>query len=537
MGRKITVLVLLLSMFAVLGTKLYFLSGGDRVNASVSGAAKTLLVSEIRGNIYDCNFEKLVNFDQQTVTAAKPCIQSADLLKSHLTKQQYLTLLSNIGKGTIFLEETEDLQFEEDTVRTAKVFKRYSKNQTACHVIGYINSADNVGVSGIEKSYDLLLKEDESKLKLRFFANAQNGVLVGDKIEFLSENYFSKKGVKLTIDKNIQKICENAMKLFSNDCGSCVVMDADKSHIKAMLSTPGFDCDNVAKSLTGENSPLLNRALTAYSVGSVFKTVVAAAAVKYGFDGFEYDCKGSVSIGDHIFSCSSNVSHGKENLSSALADSCNTYFISLAMKLGAKKLIETAENLGFSQSYRLCNDISSDKGYLPNEDEIISDGTLANLAFGQGSLMASPLQVAVCYSAMVTDGTLRFPSLVEGTVDTDGSFIADEQTALSVRALDKQVADRIRELLTANFSYENYFSAKPSYKDCLSGGKTSTAQTGWYDENSKEILHSWFAGFVTVGQENYVIVVFKENGTSGAVDCAPVFKEIADRIIIYRRKS
>lgn len=537
MGRRITVLVLLLSMFVGVGTRLYFLSSREYVNAGVSGAAKTESVSYARGNIYDCNLEKLVNCDEKTAVAAKPCTHSADMLKGYLTRAQYLKLLSCIGNGEIFLEETDaDFKCDEETVETAKVFERYSENQTACHVIGYVNLADNIGVSGIEKSFDELLKEDNSVLKLRFSTNAKNAMLAGDKVEFLDDNYYSKKGVVLTLDKNIQLICENAMKLFSNDCGACVVMDADASQIRAMVSTPTFDNANVAKYLSDEDSPLLNRALNDYSVGSVFKTVVAAAAIRYGMEDFEYECKGQVKVGDRVFGCSSQVSHGIEDLSQALANSCNTYFVSLAMEIGAKKLLETANNLGFGQQYVLCDDIISDEGYLPDENSITSDGKLANLAFGQGDLMASPLQVAVGYSAMITDGKLRFPKLVAGTVDTQGNYSEAETENFTVRAMDSSVTTKIRTLLSKNFDYPNYSAAKPSY-NCESGGKTSTAQTGWYDADGNEILHSWFAGYVSVGTENYVIVVFRENGTSGAADCAPVFKEIADRIIIYRRKS
>lgn len=536
MKRKITVMALLLSMFFTAGTRLWFLSTKEYVNAGVTGATKTKVVSSIRGNIYDCNFEKLVNCAEKTFVAAKPCIQSADILKSHLSQRQYLELLNDIGKGELFFGETDGFETNEETVKCVRIIQRYSEDDLACHVTGYINAADNEGVCGIEKSYDSLLKEDNSLLKLRYSANAKDALLIGDKIEFLPENYYSKKGVKLTIDKQIQKTSENAMKLYCNECGACVVMDADRFEIKAMVSTPSFDRENVGKYLQSENSPLLNRALNAYSVGSVFKSVVAAAAIKYGLDDFVYDCKGSVDVGGNSFCCSSCVSHGKTDMSSALANSCNTYFISLALKLGAKRLLESANNLGFGQQYILCDDIVSDAGYLPPENEVNSDGALANLAFGQGSLLATPLQVATCYCAMITDGTLEFPSLVEGVVDTDGSFHENDRKNLSVRALEKNVAEKVRNLLSKNLEHSNYAFAKSSY-NCSAGGKTSTAQTGWYGEDGEEILHSWFAGFVSVGQENYVVVVFKENGTGGAVDCAPIFREISDRIIIYRRDS
>lgn len=536
MGRKISVLVLITVMFVSVSARLFFLAKGGYEIAGVSGATRTVSVSKLRGNIYDCNGKKLVNEKEEIFVAAKPCTKSADILKEHLSERQYFNLLSRVSRNEIFLEETDGFECDEDVAKTVKVLKRYDKDQTACHVIGYINSIDNNGICALEKSYDDFLKEDGMTLKLRYSSNAQNDVLNGANIEFLSDNYYSKKGIKLTLDKEIQKFCENAMKLYSNDCGACVVMDAENSEVKAMMSTPGFEPDNVSKYLNDDNSPLLNRALNSYSVGSVFKTVVAAAAIKNGYENFEHFCKGNIQIRNYSFSCLSGVSHKKEDLSSALANSCNTFFISLAKQMGYRKIMETAENLGFGQSFELCGDIVSSSGYLPPENEVNSDGELANLSFGQGSLMASPLQIAVSYCALINGGEMNFPKLVMGKVDTQGNFTGENRKYLQVRALDKQSSLKVRELLEKNFTFENYTCAKPSY-NCSSGGKTSTAQTGWYDENGKEILHSWFAGFVRAGDTDYVIVVFKENGKSGASDCAPIFKEIADRIIIYRRNS
>ena len=533
--RKITVLVLLLSMLVGITGNLYFISTKEYLNTNYSVSTKSMLLSQLRGNIYDCNFEKLVNRKKQNLVVAKPSVKSADLLKNYLTSEQYNLLLKSVGKGIPFCEITENFSCDEEYAKTVEVYERYEKNQAACHIVGYINSADNVGVSGIEKSYDELLKK-EMILQLRYTTDANNNYLLGENLEIVENNYYSKQGVRLTIDRNIQIMTENAMKLYNIESGACVVLDAKNAEIKAIASTPTFDCNNISDSLNKENSPFINKALNEYSVGSVFKTVVLACAIKNGLENLEYTCKGSLKIGNHSFSCSSGVKHGKENLSSALANSCNTYFIELARKLGSKKIIDTARNLGLGEQIELSDGIFSQSGYLPKSDEIKSDGELANLAFGQGSLMATPLQIAQCYSALVTDGELKFASLVKSTVDCDGNETKIDSLSPDIRALDKETAKKTKEYLAKNFTFENYVGAKPDY-NCISGGKTSTAQTGWYDENEEEIFHSWFAGFVDVKDKTYVIVVFKENGTSGASDCAPVFKEIANRLIIYNRKS
>ena len=69
----------------------------------------------------------------------------------------------------------------------------------------------------------------------------------------------------------------------------------------------------------------------------------------------------------------------------------------------------------------------------------------------------------------------------------------------------------------------------------LSCGKTATAQSGQYNENGVEIKHSWYVGFFPYENPQYVICIMKENGISGGIDCAPVFKEVAENIFILER--
>ena len=158
----------------------------------------------------------------------------------------------------------------------------------------------------------------------------------------------------------------------------------------------------------------------------------------------------------------------------------------------------------------------------------MTDGMLANLSFGQGGLLATPLQIASCYSAVVNRGRYISPKLVISSVDSDGSEERTEDSQYKYRALSREESEKMKKLLINNFKEGTCVSAKPD--KCVAGGKTSTAETGITDENGREILHSWFAGFIECGDSVYTIVVFKEDGVSGSKDCGPVFHEIADRI-------
>ena len=139
--------------------------------------------------------------------------------------------------------------------------------------------------------------------------------------------------MELTVDRDIQKLCESALGKFDIDSGAVVVLDSATSEIRAMASTPSFDRNAPEKSLNDSSSPFLNRAITPYSVGSVFKAVVACAALENGIStSYSIVCNGKYDLNGEIsFGCFKKTGHGNMNMYSAMAESCNPYFISLAL--------------------------------------------------------------------------------------------------------------------------------------------------------------------------------------------------------------
>ncbi len=469
--------------------------------------------------------KKLVNRETSGFIIATPDKKSGEILKEYLDKTEYERLLECIDNKTPFVSEND---FYGDGILKTEVFKRYSDDGFCCHVVGYINTSDNKGVSGIEKGYDSFLKEENRRLFYSYNATAGNRMLSGGENMIVSENYYSKKGVMLTIDYDIQRIAQNAGNLYGIDKGAVVVLDSRSGEIRAMVSFPAFNQNDVASSLTDENSPFLNRCVSSYNVGSVFKLVVAMAAVKEGKDGFKTYCTSCVNIGDKTFSCSDNTSHGEVDLKKAMAYSCNSYFIRLALSLGSEKILRTAENLGFGKAFHLADGINVSKGNLPQREDVLTDGEIANLSFGQGDLLSTPLQMACCYSAAVNGGKFIEPKLVLATVDASGKKEYFKTSQYVYRAFLDEEAHKLKEILINNFSMGTCVTAKPA--DCIAGGKTSTAETGRLNKAGEEVLYSWFAGFAEKNDEIYTIVVFKEDGKSGSSDCGPVFREIAERI-------
>ena len=141
------------------------------------------------------------------------------------------------------------------------------------------------------------------------------------------------QGVRLTLSRSIQRAAEGVA-AESMATGCILIIDVSSGKVRACVSLPGFDAANVGESLTAPDSPLLNRAFSAYAVGSVFKPVLAAAALEDGEGDFIRECPGYDALNGQVYRCAGSVPHGLVGLDGALEKSCNGYFIELGRELG-----------------------------------------------------------------------------------------------------------------------------------------------------------------------------------------------------------
>jgi penicillin-binding protein 2 len=385
---------------------------------------------------------------------------------------------------------------------------------------------------GIEKYYDTFLSSKSGSLSLKYHCDALGRVLNGEPTEVYNDNYNSNSGIVLTIDKDIQKILENALINHNISVGCGIVLDTKTSEILACASLPEIDRSNLEETLKNENSPFINRAFSAYSVGSVFKIVTAASALENTKENLIYKCNGSIIKSDNMFNCNKKDGHGQMDLKSALTYSCNPFFIELACNVGGENLLKTANSLGFNQSTNFGNGYFTDKGNLPKPEELNSDASIGNLGFGQGSLLATPLQIANCYATIANGGYYNQPTLINGFID-EAEIFSDIKKQTSKRVLKTETCDILKEYL---LNVVVTGTGKPAFTSLfLSCGKTATAESGQYDKNGAEISHSWYVGFFPYENPQYVICIMKENGISGSSDCAPVFKEVAEGIYILEK--
>ncbi len=92
-------------------------------------------------------------------------------------------------------------------------------------------------------------------------------------------------------------------------------------------------------------------------------------------------------------------------------ENCNGYFIRLGQQLGAESLLDAAKAFGFGQSLLLAEGFAAEAGQLPTPQELAQSGQLANFSFGQGSLLATPMQVAALFNTLAADGVYRAPPM------------------------------------------------------------------------------------------------------------------------------
>ena len=171
--------------------------------------------------------------------------------------------------------------------------------------------------------------------------------------------------------------------------GCIVVLDAANAEVRACVSVPGYDPADPAASLNAADSPMLNRAFQSYAVGSVFKPVLAAAALEAGETDLVYTCPGWCEVDGQVFRCAGGIPHGEVDLAAALEKSCNGYFIRLGQVLGAERVRALAERAGFGQAAELTDRFRTAAGILPTAEALTSSGAYANFCFGHPTGLSS----------------------------------------------------------------------------------------------------------------------------------------------------
>lgn len=387
-----------------------------------------------------------------------------------------------------------------------KVYTReYPYAAAFAHIIGY--DSLKYGKTGLESTYDGFLSGQINPER---------------RLGAISQLFKSGAGnnVVLAIDARLQQAAYQAL---GSNRGAIVAIAPATGAILAMVSRPSFDPASLESDWNtislAASSPLLNRAAQGlYPPGSIIKVLVAETALseKVATSKREFNCTGILKIGpDYVLPESGKTAHGKVNLEEALAVSCNITFGQLALDLGRARMAKAFDRYGFSQP--LESDIPENTGKLP-EFSRLGDGDLAQTGIGQGSLLFTPLRMAMLASTFANKGIMMKPYLVQKITAPDGTVIRQTSPKKWLSPVDAKLAEQVAHMMVTVVKEGTGSSA--AIRGVEVAGKTGTA------ENPHGSPHAWFIGFAPAENPQIAIAVILENAGSGGSIAAPVARQI-----------
>lgn len=403
--------------------------------------------------------------------------------------------------------------------------ERYRSISLARHVIGYTDSDGN-GVSGIEKSFNSEIVKAASDQHTSLKDAEGNDIP-----NFRStEDTFKENYVKLTLDYHIQKITENVLDSFGTT-SAAVVLDVESFDVLAMASRPNFEQNNIGSYISYGDTELLNRATSEYNAGSIFKIITSAAAIEEGYisDDTTFHCDGGEYIDEIFFPCHKPDGHGSLNLDEAFSKSCNCAFYEIGIGLGSETICRYSNIFGLGKQL-LGGYITENQGNIPKYLSY-SESESANLSIGQGEIMITPLQAAKVACIIAADGMSKDINLVEGIAVANGNMIKSIRKKGTERVISKITAEKIASMMLNVTEVGTGKNAKSQLVTIA--GKTGSAETGWQTEDGY-MVQGWFIGYFPYENPKYAMAVMTENGRQGNISCAPIFKEIAERIMELR---
>lgn len=475
-----------------------------------------------RGTIYDRNQKPLTGTKEEYVYLIKKGNVN-EKVRDLLGAMNARRLSSSSDRYLLYCcadyhrEESELLQ-KEFGAFIIKAPQRYSEDQLAVHVIGYVSGLDGVGVCGLEKDFDSWLSQRDKVLYA--VADGANYIIPGLGI---CNTTGKDCGLVTTLDFDIQKRAETLLRE-AGVTGSIVVADVKSGEVIACASEPSFNPNEVKDYLNSSGNEFVNLASQGlYAPGSVFKMAVAAAALENGVvaEDTTFECRGYEEINGIKIKCSTGGAkgHGRITLRDAFKKSCNCAFIQLGEKVGAEAILKGAEELGLNQ--KTLTGISGEKvGNLP----LISDAQgagIGNLSIGQGKLLVTPLEICKMTQIIANDGRSADLKLVRGTVENGKmkSFTGKDE---------KQILSRETAKMLQSFMVDTVASGTANnLKGLSAGGKTGSAEA---TEHGKDVVHGWFTGFLPAENPQYAVTVFVEQGRSGRTSAVPLFGKIAQEL-------
>ena len=522
-----TVLVMFAAAMALLAARVWYIQVNCHeqfAQAAVSQYEIAIEGLDTRGMILDRNLKPLTGGTEQYYYIISKKNKDAELEKimEELESQQMAKSSSAyyVYRTEKYNEETNDFLKEEYGAYVFQSQSRYSDDQMACHLIGYLNNDENRGVSGLELMCQDELADDGNVLTV--WADGAGNILRGIApsvtcaqsvmADTTAAKAMKAKSVVTTIDRRLQHVCEKALE-GAGEGGAAIVLNSDTGEILAWASYPDFNPNDIASYLGGDGDCLIDKVSQGtYAPGSVFKIVTAIAALESGVcdETQVFNCDGQITVEGVTLKCTAaeEEGHGELDMNQAMACSCNCYFAQLGQLAGCGEIVKTAAKLGLGS--QVLKDYPQEaSGNIPDEDEVGPWDT-TNISIGQGAILTTALQIARLTAIVACGGRDVEPVLETGQAGSPGRRIISEETA---EKLDSMMQD----VMTSGTGAGSW--------QVPVRGKTGTAEAVF---EGRDVKNCWFTGYFDVGGETYVVTVVAERGDSGSITALPVFKAVVD---------
>jgi penicillin-binding protein A len=414
-------------------------------------------------------------------------------------------------------------------------FRRYPQHKLAAQVIGY--STASRSQAGLERSMNDYLTGSNTNL-----SNAFRHIL-----DRLGNATVHGNSLQLTIRPSAQRL---AQRLLGDRCGAVVAMNPQTGAVYVMASSPSYDPNLIDKpggyakvlKVRGEcggASALLNRGTQGlFTPGSTFKIVTAAAALDTGaftptstfYDpgycteyGQQVSNAGNPETGPEVF--------GRVDFVTGFEHSINSVFCNIGKQIGASVILTYAKRFGFYKIPPLETPANerAPSGMYKRSGKLDDDPSKADpgrLAFGQWTMLVTPLQMAMVAATVGNGGVVPKPFVVKRVIAHDGATVKRTKPSNLGRAIKPQTADELKTMMVAAVRSGTGTAAQIPGIDVA--GKTGTAETG-----VDRIYTAWFVAFAPADNPQVAIAVVLEkqaNGFGGKVS-APIAKQVMEALL------
>ena len=559
--RLLTMLTALTLLFALVGIRIGFLTIRDTEALTARGVRQWTregVVTAQRGRIEDTNGDVLALSATAYIVTANPQqvkdeaafskalspLLDADpqAMEKRLQNKKLASVIlkrqvSRDTIDTIRSLRTDNLEmnallrgisFDEDTKRV------YPKGELLSQVLGLTN-VDSVGQSGLESLYESLLRGKAGSLRTE--VDARSRLLPDGKTAYTApQPGFT---LRLTVDSAIQGVVERAMRecIQVNDAASvqCVVMDVNTGAILAVCMKPDYDPNDPPRNDVEALRELMRITVVSdvYEPGSTFKMLTCSAALDSGAASLtdRFTCTGAITVDGDRIRCWKN-SHGNQDLPTALANSCNPAFVTLALRMGTETFYKYLRAFGLGVKTGV--DLPGESAGILINPKYVKNVDLARIGFGQ-SVAVTPLQMITAACAVVNGGRLMKPYIVKEVLDEQGTVLERVSPTVVANPIKPETSAVMRTLLenvVENGGGKN--AAVPGYRI---GGKTGTAQV-YKDGRVVSNVHiGSFLGFAPIDQPRFAVLVTVNEAKVpvdfGSATAAPFASQIMAEVLSY----